>query len=58
MGLQKKKTPAKKVRILTKREKAHRRVVRVHKAVERKRKERMVKKKKASSIRRKLATTH
>ena len=58
MGLDKKKVQIKrKIKVLTKRDKAHKRVMRVHKAVERKRKERTLKKKKASSHRRKLAAT-
>ena len=44
-----------KVKVLTKREKAHKRVLRVHKAVERKRKDRAVNKKKAALHRRRLA---
>lgn len=44
-----------KIKVLTKRDKAHKRVLRVHKAVERKRKERTAKKKKASLHRRRLA---
>ncbi len=55
MAPQAKNKIATKRRILTKREKAQRRVVRVHKAVERKRQERQQKKKKASSIRKRLA---
>ena len=58
MGIEKKKAEEKKRRILTKREKAHKRVLRVHKAVERKRKERSINKKKASNIRRKLQASH
>lgn len=46
-----------KIKVLSKREKAHKRVLRVHKAVERKRKERALKKKKASLHRRRLTAT-
>lgn len=46
-----------KVKVLSKREKAHKRVLRVHKAVERKRKERTANKKKAALHRRRLAAT-
>lgn len=45
-----------KVKVLTKRDKAHRRVARVHKAIELKRKVRGDKKKKAALHRRRLAT--
>lgn len=58
MAIEKKKAQSKrKVKVLSKREKAHKRVLRVHKAVERKRKERTAKKKKASLHRRRLAAT-
>jgi|688.fasta_scaffold409303_3 hypothetical protein len=57
MGVEKRKQEVRrKVKVLTKRDKAHRRVARVHKAIELKRKVRGEKKKKAALHRRKLAT--
>ncbi len=58
MAIEKKKADIKrKVKVLSKRDKLHKRVLRVHKAVERKKKERTAKKKQAALHRRRLAAT-